>query len=294
MSRPGRELRHIGFLRRAASAAEELLLQAKAAGCISLRRNLRLEYPGLPLSLGTLYAGTAGTMDSGPCTREILPLGEPVFLLFAIYKVARDLGRITMTQSRRILWLAVITATLCRLGVPAALRAQTTEVDDGHEVVITSFPDGANVWIDKIDTGKVTPMELRRISPGPHTIKVAVASPGWNSDTRTINVLDVDPVTNRRRDTHLTFTLLPTVTQGPPGPQGPTGAPGIGVPGAPGAKGDTGATGPAGQKGDTGATGATGPTGATGATGPAGPQGVIGINFLGPWAAAAAVSCCNE
>jgi collagen type I alpha len=55
-----------------------------------------------------------------------------------------------------------------------------------------------------------------------------------------------------------------------------------------------GATGPAGPKGDTGATGATGPAGpkgdtgatwATGATGPGGPQGLIGINFLGPWAA---------
>jgi purine nucleoside permease len=98
-----------------------------------------------------------------------------------------------MTQSRSILWLAVITATLCLLGVPAALRAQTTEVDDGHEVVITSFPDGANVWIDNLDIGKVTPMELRRISPGIHTIKVAVASPGWSSDTRTINVLTLIP-----------------------------------------------------------------------------------------------------
>jgi len=101
-----------------------------------------------------------------------------------------------MIQPRSILWLAVIAATLCLLGVPAALRAQTV-IDDGHEVVITSFPDGANVWIDGVDTGKVTPMELRRISPGTHTIKVAVASAGWNSDTRTITVLDVDPVTNR-------------------------------------------------------------------------------------------------
>jgi PEGA domain-containing protein/collagen triple helix repeat protein len=184
-----------------------------------------------------------------------------------------------MTQPHRILWLAVIAATLCLFGVPAALRAQDV-VDDGHEVVITSFPDGANVSIDGVDTGKVTPMELRHISPGLHTIKVSVASPGWNSDTRTITVLDVDPVTNRGRDTHLTFTLLPTGTQGPPGAPGATGPAGpkgdTGATGATGPAGATGATGPAGPKGDTGATGATGPAGATGATGPAGPKGDTG------------------
>lgn len=179
-----------------------------------------------------------------------------------------------MTQPRRILWLAVIAATLCLLGVPAALRAQTTNVDDGHEIVITSFPSGANVWINNIDTGKVTPMELRHISPGTYTIKVAVASPGWNSDTRTITVLDGDPVANKGRDTPLSFTLVPTGTQGPQGPAG-----GIGVPGPPGPKGDTGATGPqglTGPAGPQGPAGAAGAAGAPGTPGAAGPQGLTG------------------
>jgi len=169
-----------------------------------------------------------------------------------------------MTQPRRIPWFAIIAAVVCLLAVPAALRAQNV-VDDGHEVVITSFPDGASVLIDGVDTGKVTPMELRRIAPGIHTITVSANSPGWQTDTRTITVLDVDPVKGRFRDTHLSFTLMPILAtgpagpQGPPGPQGPAGpAGGIGVPGA------TGATGPAGPQGPAGPAGATGAAGTNG------------------------------
>ena len=188
-----------------------------------------------------------------------------------------------MTQPHRILLLAIIAASLCLFVVPAALRAQTTNVDDGREIVITSFPSGANVWINNTDTGKVTPMELRRMSPGTYTIKVAVASPGWNSDTRTITVLDVDPVANKGRDTHLSFTLVPTGTQGPQGPAGGIGVPGppgpkgnTGAPGAPGAAGATGPQGPAGAPGTPGAPGATGPQGLTGPAGPQGPAGAPG------------------
>ena|SRR3984957_14274254 len=174
--------------------------------------------------------------------------------------------------------VAIALCTFFYLVVPVALRAQTV-VDDGHSVVITSFPDGANVLIDGVDTGKVTPMEVHRITPGLHTITVSVAAAGWNTDTRTINVLDVDAA-GRPRDTHLSFTLLPTVTQGPPGPQGPTGpagaSGGIGVPGAKGATGSAGSTGPAGPVGPKGDTGATGATGATGPAGPAGATGAIG------------------
>ena len=181
-----------------------------------------------------------------------------------------------MTQPRKIPWFAIIAAVVCLLAVPAALRAQSN-VDDGHEVVITSFPDGASVFIDGVDTGKVTPMELRKITPGIHTITVSANSAGWQSDTRTITVLDVDPVKGRFRDTYLSFTLMPTLTAGPAGPQGPPGpAGGIGVPGA------TGATGPAGPAGPAGT------AGATGATGAAGPQGPPGINNQGAWSSTTA------
>lgn len=142
---------------------------------------------------------------------------------------------------------------------PALVRSQT--IDDGHEVVITSFPDGASVSIDGVDTGKVTPMELRKITPGTHTITVSANSAGWQTDTRTITVLDVDPVSGRLRDTHLSFTLMPTLTTGPAGPQGPPGPQGIqgligpqGIPGLSivGPPGPQGPAGPAGAPGNNG------------------------------------------
>jgi hypothetical protein len=215
-----------------------------------------------------------------------------------------------MTQPRRISWLAIIVAIVCLPADPAALRAQTV-VDDGHEVVITSFPDGASVLIDGLDTGKVTPVELRNIAPGTHMITVSAA--GWQTNTQKITVLDVDPVSGRLRDTYLSFTLLPALTTGPAGPQGDPGPPGpqgiqglIGPAGTNGTNGINGTNGAAatiavgtvmsGSPGSTpiilnsgtpsaavfnfvipqGATGATGATGAQGATGPQGPQGPPG------------------
>jgi hypothetical protein len=212
-----------------------------------------------------------------------------------------------MTQPRRISWLAIIVAIVCLPAVPAALNAQTV-VDDGHEVVITSFPDGASVLIDGLDTGKVTPVELREIAPGTHMITVSAA--GWQTNTQKITVLDVDPVSGRLRDTYLSFTLLPTLTTGPAGPQGDPGPQGIqgliGPPGTNGTNGINGTNGAAatiavgtvmsGSPGSTpiilnsgtpsaavfnfvipqGATGATGAAGAQGATGPQGPQGPPG------------------
>src|SRR5260370_17637006 len=102
--------------------------------------------------------------------------------------------------------------------------AQTTTVDDGHQLCITSFPDGANVLIDSVATGQVTPMCLNKIKPGSHVISVASPSAGWQADTRTIQVLDLDG-NGRVRDTHLSFTLMPSLTTGPPGPHGPIGPP---------------------------------------------------------------------
>ena len=57
-----------------------------------------------------------------------------------------------MTQPHRILWFAIVAAAVCLLSIPASLRAQSLHV--------TSFPDGANVLIDGVDTRKVTPMSV--------------------------------------------------------------------------------------------------------------------------------------
>src|SRR5712692_4093497 len=168
-------------------------------------------------------------------------------------------------------------AALWLLGGAAALRAQT----GNGALKVTSFPSGANVSVDNVDTGKVTPMTISLAVGVMHTVVVSIPNSGWNPATSMLEVVE--------GNNDLSVTLLPVVTTGPmglPGPKGDTGA--TGAQGPPGPKGDTGATGAQGlqgPKGDTGATGAAGPQGAagppgpkgdTGATGPQGPAGPAG------------------
>jgi hypothetical protein len=178
---------------------------------------------------------------------------------------------------------------------------------------VTSYPSGADVTIDGVYTGKVTPMS-QSLSVGAHLVEVSVPSSDWNPDTRTVTIVS--------GNNDLSVTLLPRVTTGPQGPTGaagPTGTPGPagpagpqgeagiagakgdtgaqgasglagaqGLPGAAGAKGDTGATGPTGpagaqgQPGAQGAVGSAGPQGPTGPTGPVGPPGENGVSIQGP------------
>src|SRR5258708_12812739 len=90
-----------------------------------------------------------------------------------------------------------------------------TSVDDGHQLCITSFPDGANVLLDGVQvqqdaTHTTTPMCLNKIKVGSHQISVASPSSGWQTHTRTITLLDFDA--NRPlRDTHPTFPSIPTL-----------------------------------------------------------------------------------
>jgi len=172
---------------------------------------------------------------------------------------------------------------------------------------VTSFPSGAQVWIDGVSTGKVTPMSTS-VSRGAHTVTVQIPNSGWASHTRTVNILS--------GNNDLSVTLLPVENSGQvgafgsPGPQGPKGDPGAtgpqgpmgetGATGPQGPKGDTGATGPQGLQGDTGATGPQGPKGDTGATGPqglqgdtgaTGPQGPVAVPALGESVNNAAMSC---
>ena len=146
----------------------------------------------------------------------------------------------------------------------------------GQSLHVTSFPDGANILIDGIDTGKVTPGQYS-VPMGPHTVTVRLdASTGWSSDTRTVNVVS--------GENFHAVTLLPALTTGPPGPQGPPG-PASTVPGPQGPQGIPGLSivgpqGPAGANGATGAIGPQGPQGlpgVAGAPGAQGPQGLPGI-----------------
>ena len=171
--------------------------------------------------------------------------------------------------------LATITSlfiTICA-GPMNNLHAQAGrhENNNGHgqkgELDVASFPSGAHVSIDGVDTRKLTPMHTE-LPIGTHQVRIFVPNSGWNADTRTIQV---GPEYN-----YLDVTLLPipvagAVQLGAPGPQGPAGPVGPAGPAGP-----MGATGPAGPAGPAGPTGATGPAGPTGATGPAGPQGPVG------------------
>ena len=114
---------------------------------------------------------------------------------------------------------------------------------------VTSFPNGAEVLINNVSTGKVTPMSIS-LTVGDHQVTVRITGGGWREDTRTVSIID--------GNNDLSVTLLPTLTQGPSGPQGPQGT-----------------QGPVGPTGATGATGPQGPTGNIGPPGPAGPAGSV-------------------
>ncbi len=176
-----------------------------------------------------------------------------------------------MTQHRRMLWIFVLALVATLFLAPSRAGAQ----DNKHgKLKVTSFPSGANVFVDGKDTGQVTPMGTE-VSVGWHKVKVSIPNPGWNADLRDVQVA--------AGNNDLSVTLLPIVSAGPMGPQGPAGPAGPmgpqGLAGPAGATGPAGAQGPGGlqgPKGDIGATGAAGPTGPVGATGSQGPVGATG------------------
>lgn len=118
----------------------------------------------------------------------------------------------------RVALLLLLAGTLC--------SAQSLQV--------SSFPDGAHVSIDGVDTGKTTPMSSS-VSTGAHVISTSVPNSGWNTDTRTVSIVS--------GVNYLSVVLLPTITtgpQGPPGPQGPQGVPGVSIVGPQGPAGPPG------------------------------------------------------
>ena len=154
---------------------------------------------------------------------------------------------------------------------------QEHDRDQNAELKVTSFPSGAHVSIDGAETWKLTPMRTD-LRIGKHQVRVFVPDSGWNSETRTVEIVS--------GPNELDVTLLPILTAGlpgAPGPVGPQGLPGpagpqgpagpVGPAGTPGAQG---AAGPIGQQGPAGPVGAQGPAGPTGPPGPAGPMGAQG------------------
>jgi PEGA domain-containing protein len=103
---------------------------------------------------------------------------------------------------------------------------------------VTSFPSGAQVIVDGVNSGKTTPMSIS-LSVGDHTVTVSIPNSGWNPDTRTVTIVS--------GNNDLSVTLLPLLTVGPQGPQG--------------IQGPQGPQGPQGEKGDPGTPGPPGPGG---------------------------------
>src|SRR5205809_4484953 len=158
-----------------------------------------------------------------------------------------------MNQPSRIAWMIALAGAL--LLVPSRVGAQS----GSGALKVTSFPSGARVSVDGVDTGKVTPMSVS-LTTGDHTVVVSIAGSGWNPDQRTVTIVS--------GNNDLSVTLLPSLSVGPVGPTGPRGATGA-----------TGAIGPQGAAGNDGVAGPTGPTGADGGQGiqgPTGPQGATG------------------
>src|SRR5688572_16057318 len=146
----------------------------------------------------------------------------------------------------RALRVSLLVSTMALL---ASFPAQATN----GSLKVTSFPAGAKVSVDGVDTGKTTPMSIS-LSVGSHLVRVEIPSSGWAPAQSTVTIVEgVNEVS---------VTLLPAVTQGPAGPSGPAGPQGP--------EGPPGATGPQGQPGLQGLQGPAGPSGPEGSAGPPG------------------------
>jgi hypothetical protein len=146
-------------------------------------------------------------------------------------------------------------AFVCALGVIGVLGAGRV-LAAGGALKVTSFPSGAQVIVDGVNTGKVTPMSVS-LAEGDHTVTVQIPASGWNPDTRMVNIVS--------GNNDLSVTLLPTLTVGPQGPKGDKGDKGD--------RGDQGIQGPPGVTGERGEKGEIGPSGPQGEPGPKGDRG---------------------
>src|SRR5208283_4116137 len=88
-------------------------------------------------------------------------------------------------------------------------------------LVITSFPSGAQIWINGVNTGDVTPATIT-LPAGTTSVDVSVQAPGAGWLPFENPTLAISLGTN-----NLSVTLTQAVTQGPQGPQGAQGPQGV-------------------------------------------------------------------
>src|SRR5437870_12516986 len=77
---------------------------------------------------------------------------------------------------------------------------------DEASLKVSSFPSGAQVIVDGVNTGKVTPMSIA-LTESDHSITVQIPGSGWNPDTRIVTIVS--------GNNDLSVTLLPTPVPGP-------------------------------------------------------------------------------
>jgi hypothetical protein len=114
-----------------------------------------------------------------------------------------------MESNRVFKTVACVVIALAIGGYSASLAAQS-----GGALKVTSFPSGAKVAIDGVDTGKVTPMSVS-LAVGDHAVIVSIPNSGWNADSRTVTIVS--------GNNDLSVTLLPVVTNGINGKDGLNG-----------------------------------------------------------------------
>src|SRR5262245_28886123 len=97
------------------------------------------------------------------------------------------------------------------LSVVLALALAPAAAAANGSLKVTSFPSGATVAVDGVNTGKLTPMSIS-LSEGDHPVTVSIPNSGWNPDTRTVTIVT--------GNNDLSVTLLPMLTTGPQGLKG--------------------------------------------------------------------------
>src|SRR5688572_3038305 len=102
-------------------------------------------------------------------------------------------------------------ATRASVALMVVLWSLTPAAAGNGSLKVTSFPSGAEVWVDGMNTGKVTPMSVS-LTEGDHMIMVRLPGTGCNPDTRTVTIV--------AGNNDLSVTLLPAITAGPQGPKG--------------------------------------------------------------------------
>jgi hypothetical protein len=127
----------------------------------------------------------------------------------------------------------VVRRSLLRISVVLLLLSAISAAPSAAATLkVSSFPSGAQVVVDGVNTGKITPMNVSVVE-GDHVVTVQIPGSGWSADTRTVTIVT--------GNNDLSVTLLPMPTPGPPGPKGDKGDRGIqGPQGNPGTDGTNG------------------------------------------------------